>query len=79
MIKVAQQLDPTFPMSFAELCETYTYMGRYEEGIEQCRKALDLDPQFPPAYEMLGYLFLAKGMYDEAISLFEKNSSLQKT
>ena len=77
VLKVAEQLDPTLPVSLTELAETYAYMGRYREGIEQCKQALVLDPAFPPAFQALGYLFLAKRMYDEAISHFEKNSSLR--
>ncbi|MCH8970432.1 MAG: tetratricopeptide repeat protein, partial [Planctomycetes bacterium] len=77
MGKVAQQLDPTFPMNYVDLGETYAAMGRYEEGIAQCQKALDLDPQFPAAFQTLGYIYLAKGMYDESIFHLEKNSSLR--
>ena len=64
-------------MNSVELGSTYAYMGRYEEGIEECKKALVLDPEFPPAFETLGYLYLAKEMYGEAIFHFEKNSSLR--
>ena len=76
-LKVAQQLDPTFPMNFVDLGATYAHMGRYEAGIEQCEKALALDPAFPPAFETLGNLYMAQVAYDEAIAQFEKNCSLR--
>jgi TolB-like protein/DNA-binding winged helix-turn-helix (wHTH) protein/Tfp pilus assembly protein PilF len=46
--------------------------GGYDEGIEQCREALQLDSNFPVAHECLGAVYCAKGMYEEAVTELSK-------
>ena len=40
--------------------------GRYDEGVDSCRRALALSPQFPDAYLERGTLKATKGDYEGA-------------
>jgi TolB-like protein/DNA-binding winged helix-turn-helix (wHTH) protein/Tfp pilus assembly protein PilF len=46
--------------------------GSYDEGIQQCREALELDSNFPIAHECLAAAYSAKGMYEEAVTELSK-------
>ena len=46
--------------------------GRYDQSIEQTRKALELDPNFWWAYQNLGLAYERKKQYPEAIAALEK-------
>jgi Tfp pilus assembly protein PilF len=58
--------------------EGYTYrgwaisfLGRIEEAIEDCRKAIRLDPDFGNPYNDIGVYLMQQGRLDEAIPWFE--------
>jgi tetratricopeptide (TPR) repeat protein len=46
--------------------------GRYDQSIEQARKALELDPNFWWSFEQLGLAYERKKQYPEAIAALEK-------
>jgi TolB-like protein/Tfp pilus assembly protein PilF len=46
--------------------------GRYDQSIEQTRKALELDPNFWWSYQNLGLAYERKKQYPEAIAALEK-------
>jgi tetratricopeptide (TPR) repeat protein len=46
----------------------YIWMRRYDEAIDEARKALELRPGFAPFYADLGLAYIGKSMYDEAIA-----------
>ncbi len=46
--------------------------GRYDQSIEQTRKALELDPNFWWSYQILGLAYERKKQYPEAIAALEK-------
>ncbi|HVF26815.1 MAG TPA: tetratricopeptide repeat protein, partial [Pyrinomonadaceae bacterium] len=48
------------------------WAGRYDQSIEQTRKALELDPDFWWAYQNLGLAYERKKQYPEAIAALEK-------
>jgi TolB-like protein/Tfp pilus assembly protein PilF len=48
------------------------FAGRYDQSIEQTRKALELDPNFWWAYQNLGLAYERKKQYSEAIAALEK-------
>ena len=50
--------------------------GRYDQSIEQTRKALELDPNFWWSYQILGLAYERKKQYPEAIEAIEKARSL---
>ena len=65
-----------------EICptaEAYTYrgwayerMGRIDDAIAQCRRAIEVDPSFGNPYNDIGAYLIAKGQLDEAIGWLEK-------
>jgi Tfp pilus assembly protein PilF len=50
----------------------YSFRGRYEEAIEECRKAIQVDPDFGNPYNDIGAYLIEKGRLDEAIPWLEK-------
>ena len=64
----------TFPTAEAHtfLGWTYSFMGKYEEAIRECRKAIEVDPEFGNPYNDIGAYLIEKGRLDEAIPWLEK-------
>ena len=65
-IQRAQGLDPLSPLLLAIGGEVCNFARRYDEAIEQCRKALELDSNFAIAHGNLAGAYIRKGMYKEA-------------
>jgi Tfp pilus assembly protein PilF len=51
---------------------TYSFQGRYEEAIAQCRLAIGVDPDFGNPYNDIGSYLVHLGRIDEAIPWLEK-------
>ena len=51
---------------------TYSFQGRYEEAISECKEAIKLDPEFGNPYNDIGAYLLEKNRLDEAIPWFQK-------
>ena len=51
---------------------TYSFMGRIEDAIEECHKAIAQDPDFGNPYNDIGAYLIEKGELDEAIGWFQK-------
>jgi tetratricopeptide (TPR) repeat protein len=51
---------------------TYSFMGKLDEAIEECYKAIDRDPDFGNPYNDIGAYLIEKGQLDEAIPWFER-------
>ncbi len=51
---------------------TYSFMGRIDDAIAECRKAIDVDPTFGNPYNDIGAYLLQKGEIDEAIPWFHR-------
>lgn len=54
---------------------TYSFQGRYEDAIEECKKAIETDPEFGNPYNDIGAYLINLGQLDEAIPWLEKASS----
>ncbi len=66
-IKQAQALDPLSPlMQTIGGGEIYYFARRYDEGIVQCRKALELDPNYALGRAGIALLYSIRGMNDQA-------------
>src|SRR5208282_4671825 len=59
--------------------EAYTFrgwafegMGRIDDAIAECRRAIEIDPAFGNPYNDIGAYLIAKGELDEAIEWLEK-------
>jgi Tfp pilus assembly protein PilF len=51
---------------------TYSFQGRLDDAIAECKKAITVDPDFGNPYNDIGAYFIEMGRYDEAIPWLEK-------
>lgn len=50
----------------------YSHMGRTDDAVAECHKAIKVDPDFGNPYNDIGAYLIAKGQLDEAIGWLEK-------
>jgi Tfp pilus assembly protein PilF len=50
----------------------YERMGRIDEAIAECRKAIEIDPDYGNPYNDIGAYLIAKGELDDAIPWLER-------
>ncbi|MEO8348352.1 MAG: tetratricopeptide repeat protein [Acidobacteriota bacterium] len=50
----------------------FSFVGRLDEAIEDCRKAIATDPGFGNPYNDIGCYLLQKGELDQAVPWFEQ-------
>jgi Tfp pilus assembly protein PilF len=50
----------------------YSFQGRIDDAIEECRKAIATDPSFGNPYNDIGCYLMHKGELDEAVPWFER-------
>jgi Tfp pilus assembly protein PilF len=50
----------------------YSFAGRFDEAIEECRKAIATDPSFGNPYNDIGCYLMQKGKLDDALPWFER-------
>ena len=50
----------------------YSFAGRLDEAIEECRKAIATDPSFGNPYNDIGCYLMEQGDWDGAIPWFER-------
>lgn len=64
----------TFPTAEAHtyLGWTYSFLGRIDDAIAECKKAIELDPEFGNPYNDIGSYLMKQGKLDEAIPWLEK-------
>lgn len=51
---------------------TYSFMGRLDDAIAECHKAIDVDPTFGNPYNDIGAYLIQKGEIEEAIPWLER-------
>ncbi|HYR91396.1 MAG TPA: tetratricopeptide repeat protein [Terriglobia bacterium] len=51
---------------------TYSFMGRIDDAIAECHKAIEVDPTFGNPYNDIGAYLIQKGEIDEAIPWLER-------
>jgi Tfp pilus assembly protein PilF len=51
---------------------TYSFQGRYEEAIDQCKIAIGIDPSFGNPYNDIGSYLIHLGRIDQAIPWLER-------
>lgn len=51
---------------------TYSFMGRLDDAIAECHKAIEVDPTFGNPYNDIGAYLLQAGKVDEAIPWFRR-------
>ncbi len=50
---------------------TYSFQGKYDEAIEQCKLAITVDPEFGNPYNDIGSYLIQKGQPEKAIPWLE--------
>jgi Tfp pilus assembly protein PilF len=50
---------------------TYSFMGRIDDAIAECHRAIAVDPTFGNPYNDIGAYLIQKGQYNEAIPWLE--------
>jgi tetratricopeptide (TPR) repeat protein len=51
---------------------TYSFQGRLDEAIEECKKAIAVDPSFGNPYNDIGAYLIQMGRHDDAIPWLER-------
>ena len=51
---------------------TYSFQRRYEEAIQECRRAIEVDPTFGNPYNDIGAYLIELVRWEEALPWFEK-------
>jgi Tfp pilus assembly protein PilF len=51
---------------------TYSYLGRYDDAIEECKTAIQVDPEFGNPYNDIGSYLVHLDRLEEAIPWLEK-------
>lgn len=69
--KQSIDLHPTAE-AYTFLGWTYSFMGRHDEAIAECKNAIRTDPDFGNPYNDIGAYLIEKGRFDEAIPWLEK-------
>jgi TolB-like protein/predicted Zn-dependent protease len=70
-IRRAQDLDPLSLIIMRDVGDMLFYSRRYEEGIAQCRQALERDPNFYLAHILLGSAYQQKKEYAEMMKEYQ--------
>lgn len=50
----------------------YNFLGRVDDAIRECKKAIEVDPGFGNPYNDIGAYLIAKGKLDEAVQWLEQ-------
>src|SRR5262245_11223002 len=75
-IKQPHELDPVSLVKITGVAQILLVARRYDESIEQCRKALEMDPNLGFAHWLLGLAYMYKESYDPAILELQKSIPL---
>ena len=65
------ELQPTAE-AYTFLGWAYSFQGRFEDAINECKKAIQFDPEYGNPYNDIGSYLIETGRYDEAIEWLEK-------
>ncbi len=56
----------------------YSFKGRYDDAIGECRKAITIDPDFGNPYNDIGAYLIEKGKLNDAIPWLEKATQAKR-
>lgn len=73
-IELYQRSINTYPTAEAHtfLGWTYSFQGKLDEAIEECKKAIEIDPDFGNPYNDIGAYLIEKSKPEEAIPWLQK-------
>lgn len=75
--KASIELHPTAE-AHTFLGWTYSFMGLYQEAIEECKKAIEIDPDFGNPYNDIGAYLIEMGYLEEAIPWLEQAKTAKR-
>ncbi|HKS28309.1 MAG TPA: protein kinase [Pyrinomonadaceae bacterium] len=78
-LQMAQALDPLSLSINTGVGVSYYLAGRYEDAIEQYRKALEVSDRFTLAHEHLGSALLQVGRPEEGVAEFQRAVALDES
>ena len=70
--ELAKKDDPFNPMITAFTGLLYSYLGRYEDGIQEAFKSLDIQKDCPDGYFVLGETYMVMGREEDALESHQK-------
>ena len=70
MLRRARELDPLFPLMFANSANVALRTGELQQALEFATQAVAIDPEFWPGYLHLGGTQLALGNYPAALEAY---------
>ena len=73
-----QAWAPTAALVTSAVGTDLYFLHRYDEAIEQYKKAITLDPDNWPAHFYLSFTYSHKGMHEEAIAEMNRTAELQE-
>ncbi len=73
-IELYQRSIETYPTAEAHtfLGWTYSFQGKLDQAIEECKKAIEIDPEFGNPYNDIGAYLIEKSQPEEAIPWLQK-------
>lgn len=79
-IELYQRSIDAFPTAEAHtyLGWTYSFQGKLDEAIEECKKAISIDPDFGNPYNDIGSYLIQKSEYQEAIPWLLKAANAKR-
>jgi tetratricopeptide (TPR) repeat protein len=57
---------------------TYSFMGLYQQAIDECKKAIDIDPDFGNPYNDIGAYLIEMERLEEAIAWLERAKTARR-
>lgn len=75
-LKLAQQLEPLSLVLTTDLAWVYILARQYDQGIAECRKALEMEPDFAVGWAMLAGAYGYQGKHAEALPAIQKAVAL---
>jgi tetratricopeptide (TPR) repeat protein len=76
MVRKAQQLEPLSPGRVNSVALMYITLGRYDQAIEQAKKALEIDPDYDDAHLAIGNALLFEGKPAKAVVEFSRAAKM---
>ena len=74
----AEELDPLSMIMITEVGRVLYFSRRYDEAIDQYKKALGIEPDFALAHKGLADVYSQKSMFGEALTEIERAVELSK-
>jgi Flp pilus assembly protein TadD len=71
-INRAQSLSPASPVVATAVANVLFLARRYDDAINQCRRAMELDPGSTSTHILLRWCYEMKGMCVEALAVYEQ-------